>query len=52
MVVVYTSKGNNYFKCTNSEKMYFHATNYSPNSFIELKHKKNDFPYFSLTRLI
>jgi hypothetical protein len=36
----------------NSKEMHFHASNYYPNSFIELKHKKEWFSLFSLTRLI
>jgi hypothetical protein len=51
MVIVYTSIEEQLVIMQNSKKMHFHATNYSPNSFIELKHKKKDFPYFSFTRL-
>jgi outer membrane phospholipase A len=48
MVIVYTFKGNNYFKCTNNKESYFQLTNYSPHLFIGCKHNKDDFPIFFL----
>jgi hypothetical protein len=45
MVIVYIEKGINYFN-TNIKEMYFHATQYSPKSFMELKHTKNNFLIF------